>query len=264
MNFKLEIMKNSIRKYSLLLLFLVSCLISNGQSNAVKDSVSAANQLYNTAKYQDAIRKYQYVIGQGFESSELYFNLGNAYYKLGNATYSILNYERAKKLAPNDDDVRYNLELARTLIVDNVVTLPDGGFLRWVKQLISSKSINFWGIFSIVSFFSFLFLFGLFLLSSTFRTKRLAFWFSVAAISVSAITFTFGTTMKSKLVNHNSAVISDRSVKVKASPSETGTELFIVHEGVTVQLTDKLGDWVNVSLPDGNKGWVKEASIIRI
>ena len=257
-------MKNAIKRYSLLLLIVVSCLVSQGQSSAVKDSVSAANQLYNTAKYQDAIRKYQYVLGQGFESSELYFNLGNAYYKLGNATYAILNFERAKKLAPNDDDIRYNLELARTLIVDNVVTIPDGGFLRWMKQLISSKSINFWGIFSISTFFTFLFLFGLFLLSRTFRVKRLAFWFSIAAVSISAITFTFGTTMKSKLVNHNSAVITDRSVKVKASPSETGTELFIVHEGVTVQLTDKLGDWVSVSLPDGNKGWIKEESMIRI
>jgi SH3-like domain-containing protein len=66
------------------------------------------------------------------------------------------------------------------------------------------------------------------------------------------------------LISHNTAVVTDRSVRVKASPSETGTELFIVHEGVTVRLTDKLGDWVYVSLPDGNKGWIKEASLIRI
>ena len=257
-------MKNLIKKYSLLILIVSTCVISNGQSNAVKDSLSAANQLYNTAKYQDAIRKYQYVIGQGFEASELYYNLGNAFYKLGKPTYAILNYERAKKLAPNDDDIRYNLELARTQIIDNIVSLPQGGFLRWWKQLISSKSINFWGIFSLIAFFTFLFTFGLFLLSRIFRVKRLAFWFSIAAVSISAITFTFGATMKSRLVNHNSAVITDRSVRVKSSPSETGTELFIVHEGVTVQITDELGEWVNVSLPDGNKGWVKETVMVRI
>jgi len=257
-------MRNSITKYSLLILIVTTCLISKGQSSAVKDSLSSANQLYNTAKYQDAIRKYQYVIGQGFESSELYYNLGNAFYKQGKATYAILNYERAKKLAPNDDDIRYNLELAHTQIVDNIVSLPQGGFLRWWKQLISSKSINFWGVFSLITFFTFLFLFGLFLLSRTFRVKRLAFWFSIAAISISAITFTFGASMKSKLINHNSAVITDRSVRVKASPSETGTELFIIHEGVTVQLIDELGEWINVSLPDGNKGWVKESAMVRI
>ena len=248
----------------MLILIVTICLISKGQSNSVKDSLAVANQLYSKAKYQEAIQKYQYVIGQGFEASELYYNLGNAYYKLGKSTYAILNYERAKKLAPNDDDIRYNLELARTQIIDNIVPLPEGGFLRWLKQLISSKSINFWGTVSIFAFYTFLFLFGLFLLSRAFHTKRFAFWFSIAAISISAITFTFGTTMKSKLVNHKSAVIIDRSVRVKSSPSETGTELFIVHEGVTVQLTDQLGDWVNVSLPDGNKGWVKESAIVRI
>jgi hypothetical protein len=257
-------MRNSITKYSLLILIIITCLISKGQSSAVIDSLSAANQLYSKAKYPDAIRKYQYIIGQGYEASELYYNLGNAYYKSGKSTYAILNYERAKKLAPNDDDIRYNLDLARTQIIDNIVTLPEGGFLRWIKQLISSKSINFWGILSLGAFFTFLFLFGLFLLSRTFHIKRLAFWFSIAAISISAITFTFGSTMKSKLVNHKSAVITDRSVRVKASPSETGTELFIVHEGVTVQVIDELGEWINVSLPDGNKGWVKESVMVRI
>lgn len=257
-------MKNSIKKYSLLLLIVTTCLISKGQSNAVKDSLYAANQLYNKGKYQDAIRKYQYVIGQGFESSDLYYNLGNAFYKSGKATYAILNFERAKKLAPNDDDIHYNLDLARTQIIDNIVPLPEPGFLRWVKQFISSQSIGFWGTLSIITFFAFLFLFGLFLLSRSFHIKRFAFWFSIAAISISAITFTFGSHLKSKLINHNSAVITDRSVRVKASPSETGTELFIVHEGVTVQLIDELGEWVNVSLPDGNKGWVKESAMVRI
>ena len=257
-------MKNSIRKYSILLLILAISLISKGQSAAVNDSVSAGNQLYNSGKYPDAIRKYQSVVSQGFESAELYYNLGNCFYKTGNATYAILNYERAKKLAPNDEDIRYNLDLARTQIVDNIVTLPEPGFLRWWKQLVSSQSISFWGTFSIITFFIFLSLFGLFLLSSTYRIKRLAFWLSIASVSISAITFSFGSLLTSNLINHNTAVITDRSVRIKSSPSETGTELFIVHEGVTVQLTDKLGDWVNVSLPDGNKGWVKESSMVRI
>ena len=257
-------MKTLIRKSNLLLLIVVSCLISKGQSGAMADSVSAGNQLYNTAKYQEAIRKYQSVVSQGFESAELYFNLGNAFYKSGNATYAILNYERAKKLAPNDEDIRYNLDLAHTQIIDNVVSLPEPGFLRWWKQLINSQSISSWGTMSIITFFTFLSLFGLFLLSRSFRIKRLAFWVSIAAISISAITFSIGSHLTSKLINHNTAVITDRSVRVKSSPSETGTELFIVHEGVTVQLTDKLGEWVNVSLPDGNKGWVKESSMVRI
>ena len=257
-------MKNLIIKYSLFLVIVAASFASNGQSSAVSDSLNTANQLYNSAKYQDAIRKYQYVLAQGFESVEIYYNLGNAFYKSGNSTFAILNYERAKKLAPNDEDIRYNLDLARTQIVDNIVTIPDPGFLRWWKQLINSQSISFWGTLSLITFFAFLSSFGLFLLSRSFRIKRLAFWISVATVSISAITFGFGSHLTSQLINHNTAVITERSVRVKASPSETGTELFIVHEGVTVQLIDKLGEWLNISLPDGNKGWIKESAMVRI
>ena len=257
-------MQTMIKRYSLLVLMVATLSLAKGQSPALKDSLSAANQLYQGSKFQDAIRKYQYILAQGFESSEVYFNLGNAFYKSGNATYAILNFERAKKLAPNDDDIQYNLDLARTQIVDNIVTIPEPGFLRWWKDLISSKSIGFWGGFSIFTFFLFLFSFGLYLLSGTFQTKRMAFWISMVAIVIAIATFSIGSSLKSRLINHNTAVITDRSVRVKASPSETGTELFIVHEGVTVEINDSLGDWLNVSLPDGNKGWVKEASVIRI
>ena len=258
-------MSTLIKKYSLLILLaIVSMQLSWGQSKSVIDTLKAANTIYSAAKYQDCIRKYQYVLSQGYESMEVYYNLGNAFYKTGNATYAILNYERAKKFAPNDEDILYNLDLARTQVVDNIVQLPDPGFVIWWKEFITSRSINFWGIVSLITFFTFLSLFGLFLLSGKFQVKRMAFWISIGAVSISAITYGIGEGLQSKLVNHRTAVITERSVKVKASPSETGTDLFIVHEGVTVRLTDELGDWVNVSLPDGNKGWVKEASMISI
>jgi len=258
-------MNTLIKKYSLLILLaLLSIQVSWGQPKAVKDSLVAANTIYSAAKYTDCIRKYQYVLSQGYESMEIYYNLGNAFYKTGNATYAILNYERAKKFAPNDEDILYNLDLARTQVVDNIIQLPEPGFVRWWQEFITSRSINFWGICSLITFFTFLSLFGLFLLSGKFQVKRMAFWISIGAISVSAITYAIGESQQSKLIRHNTAVITAPSVKVKASPSDTGTDLFIVHEGITVKLTDELGEWVNVSLPDGNKGWLKESSMVRI
>ena len=52
------------------------------------------------------------VIGRGYESWELYYNLGNAFYKNRQIGPAILNYEKARKLAPNNEDVLFNLELA--------------------------------------------------------------------------------------------------------------------------------------------------------
>jgi tetratricopeptide (TPR) repeat protein len=257
-------MRSIIRKYSLLVFALNIFQVVWAQPAALQDSISHGDKYYNTGKYNEAARSYQSVIGKGFESPALYFNLGNAYYKAGNATYAILNYERAKKLAANDEDISYNLELARRQIVDNIVSLPEPGFLAWGRQLISWRSPNQWGVQSLIAFFTFLILFGLFLFSRTIRLKRMAFWIAVLAIGYSAITFSFGSSLRSRLLNHNTAVITERSLRVKGSPSETGTELFIIHEGITVQLTDKLGNWVEIRLPDGNKGWIKESMMIRI
>ena len=50
------------------------------------------------------------IISNNIESSELYFNLGNAYYKTNSIGLAILNYERAKKLAPDDEDISANLK----------------------------------------------------------------------------------------------------------------------------------------------------------
>ncbi len=252
------------RKYLLILVFLGSIQLTYGQAAALQDSLNKGNQLYTSGKYAAAAKTYEAIAAKGFESFELYYNLGNALYKSNSITFAILNYERALKLLPTSEDARFNLEMAKRQVVDNIDLLPEPGFLRWWHELISSKPADSWGTHSLVSFFLFLLLFALFLFATTFRNKQLTFWFAIIALTYSLLTFSFGSSQRSKLVHHNSGVITERSVRMKGSPSETGTELFILHEGLSVQITDKLGDWIEIRLADGNKGWVKESSIIRI
>ena len=154
--------------------------------------------------------------------------------------------------------------MAKKQVVDNIDLLPEPGFLRWWHELIGSRPADTWGTHTLVSFFLFLLLFALFLFATTIRNKQLTFWFAIIALSYSLLTFSFGSSQRGKFVHHNSGVITERSVRMKGSPSETGTELFILHEGLSVQITDKLGDWIEIRLADGNKGWVKEGSLIRI
>lgn len=257
-------MRNFIPKYLLLLLLFGSIQLLKAQPAALQDSLAKGNQLYISAKFSDAVKTYEAILAKGFESFELYYNLGNALYKSNNITYAVLNYERALKLSPGNEDALFNLEMAKKQVVDNIDLLPEPGFLRWWHELISSRPADSWGTHSLLSFFLFLLLFALFLFATNSRNKQITFWFAVVAIVYSLITFSFGSSQRSKLVNHNSGVITERSVRMKGSPSETGTELFILHEGLSVQITDKLGDWIEIRLADGNKGWVKESALIRI
>jgi tetratricopeptide (TPR) repeat protein len=262
--FSIQAMKKNIQKYLVILFLMGSVQFVFGQASALQDSMLKGNSLYTSGKYAEAVKTYEAIAAKGFDSFELYYNLGNALYKTNNITYSILNYERALKLSPGNEDARFNLEMAKRQVVDNIDLLPEPGFLRWWHELINSRPADTWGTHTLVSFFLFLLFFALFLFSATIRNKQLTFWFAILFLSYSLLTFYFGSSQRSKLVHHNSGVITERSVRMKGSPSETGTELFILHEGLSVQITDKLGDWIEIRLADGNKGWVKETALIRI
>lgn len=257
-------MNTKIIKYILSVIIVSAPLFSNGQSAAIRDSLAQANAHYTAGQFGKAATSYEGILAKGYESKELYYNLGNALYKSNNITYAILNYERALKLAPNDEDVIYNLEMAKAQVVDNIPTLPEPGFLRWWRDMIATRTTDNWALRSTISFLVFLTLLGIFLLTRVSRIKKLTFWFGLLFLTYSAFTFSFASTQKARLTGHDSAVITERSVRVKGSPSESGTELFIIHEGLTVKITDQLGEWIEIRIADGNKGWVKETAMVKI
>ena len=65
-----------------------------------------------------------------------------------------------------------------------------------------------------------------------------------------------------KTTTISGAIIMDAAVPVKSTPSQSGTDLFILHEGTKVQVLDSsIGDWCEVSVPDGKQGWVETSQI---
>ena len=83
--------------------------------NAQQDLVSQGDSAYNAKEYLAATEKYELVLDQGFESAELYYNLGNAYLQIGDLGRAILNYRRAEALIGSDGQLERNLAYARSL-----------------------------------------------------------------------------------------------------------------------------------------------------
>jgi SH3-like domain-containing protein len=48
---------------------------------------------------------------------------------------------------------------------------------------------------------------------------------------------------------------------VKSTPDDSGTDLFVIHQGLKVKVIDKVRDWVRVELEDGNDGWIKSENL---
>jgi len=245
----------------LLLLFSISWTM-NAQDLSM--AVYSGNQQYINGDYEAAIETYEGILDSGYEAAELYFNLGNAYFKSHKLTPAILNYERAILLSPNDEDITYNLDLARTYVIDKIEILPRFFMKEWHDSIVRLLNSDYWAYISIITFVLFLLIFSLYLFRNSYRIKRIAFGLSILMLFISISAFVFSYHHRKIITSHNKAILFTPSVTVKSSPDESGTDLFLIHEGIKVTIEDSLGEWTEIILEDGNKGWIQTSDIVKI
>lgn len=241
---------------------VLSCCNVYGQSS---DSLFIkANQQYETGNFESAAALYEQIADSGYVATELFFNLGNTYFKMNRIASAILNYERALLLSPQSDDVKFNLEMVRTFTVDRIVPLPEFILSTWYRNFRNLFTPNVWVNLSI-SFFGFaLFLLTLFWFSYGRVIKRLSFSFALLFLFLSASTLVFAAQENVKFTSRSEAIVMNPVVAVKSSPGETGKDIFILHSGTKVTITKSIGDWEEIKIADGNKGWIRKADIERI
>ena len=273
-----------IMKKILFFIYLSVSLVGFGQDSVIKDSAlgndsisadplmitdnvpgavskSAGDSAYIKEDYATAAQIYEGLLSDG-ESADVYYNLGNSYYKLGEIAKSILNYERALLLQPGNGDIRANLEVARAKAIDKVELVPEIFFISWVKSLINIMSVDAWAWWGIVSFLFFIVALYLFIFSKQVVLKKIGFTASIVLLMITVCANIFASEQKEHLVNRTSAIVMNPSVTVRSTPSESGTSLFILHEGRKVSIKDKsMREWTEISLEDGKVGWVPASSI---
>ena len=86
--------------------------------------------------------------------------------------------------------------------------------------------------------------------------KKLGFISGLAALLLFVITLSSTISRHRDIVNPDSGIILAPSVVVRSSPSESGTELFILHEGSKIKVNEEVSGWQNIRLIDGREGWI--------
>ncbi|MDP3003391.1 MAG: tetratricopeptide repeat protein [Bacteroidales bacterium] len=216
---------------------------------------------FTSGSYKEALQVWTDIYNTGYRSSGLNYNIGNAYFKLNNIPDAILYYERAYLLNPSDEDINYNLQIARTFIVDRFQEIPELFFVRWYNVVSLFLSTNCWAKISIGSFILCLLLLSLYIYSSRYRHKVIGFWLAVFFFVLTLSSFAFTVRNKSLVYDSHKAIISSPLVSGKSSPDNSGTDLFVLHEGTRVSIEDEVGEWFEIMLSDGNKGWVPVNSL---
>lgn len=226
---------------------------------ASADSLWAAGtSAYADGYWREASDSWNRIIELGYESPDLYYNIGNAEFKANNLSAAILAYERALKVDPSHKDARFNLEYAASLCQDKIEPVPEFFIRTWVRRLCWMLSSDVWAILGLVFLAFTLALLLLFLLSSRRTARAAGFYSSIAAMLLCAVCLSFAFVQKSGYRSADSAIVTRAVASVKSAPgSSLSTDLFVLHEGTKVRILDEVGDWVKMELADGRQGWIK-------
>lgn len=239
------------------ILFCLSCGQVTARPAAEEVTSTVADSLYQAENYQGAAATYQKLLQTHGATSELYYNLGNCYYKLDDIPHSILCYERAAVLDPSDADTRANLLLARSKTIDKVVPPSEMFFVTWWRSFSNLATINEWALLAVCLFVLMLVGCLVYFFMADLKWKKTGFYGSVASLLLCILANGCVITQYRVLKYRNAAVVLAPAVSVKSSPSESGTDLFVIHGGSRVEILDQtMKSWREVKLEEGKQGWV--------
>jgi tetratricopeptide (TPR) repeat protein len=252
--------KIALFTFAILMFFTVL----QGFSQDNQTLMNTANSAYNEGLYDSALNVYHRIENENLESAELFYNIGNSYFKNNELALAILYYEKAKKLAPNDEDIEYNLGIANSLIVDKIEKIPVLFYKNWWNYFYNLFNADVWTIISIASWLILLLFVGIFVLTPSRSIKKLSFYFGLFFLFLSIGTFGLASQKYYFTKEHKDAIIFTPTITVKSSPTLNAVDLFVVHEGTKIKILDHVQNWVKIKIPDGSIGWLPEESLKEI
>ncbi len=236
-------------------IFILAFFVIASSANA-KVTKQMADAEYAKGNYQEAIKAYNEVLKEGV-SADLYYNLGNAYFRTQNITQAVIAYERAYKLQPGDEDIRFNLQFARSKTIDKITPESEMFFVTWYRSLVNYTSSDNWARISIVMFLVSLVLLIVYLFGSQMWMIKTGFYGAVTCFIMFVASLFLAWQQKCVAQNHDGAVITASSVTVKKTPASGSANEMILHEGTRVEITDRsLKGWYGIRLTDGREGWL--------
>lgn len=231
-------------------------------ADATPDELWAqANAAYVDNDFHRAAALYRAIEAQGLVSAKLYYNLANACFKQEQPAEAILYYRRALRLAPGDEDIRHNLSVVEARTKDTIERIPEFFLTTWIRSLRRTMSATAWTVLSLVLLAATLLLGLFYLLAQRLTLRKAGFYGMIATglLFVAATSFAAG--QRREQLDRSEAVVMATSAAVKSSPDRSATDLFVLHAGTTLRVTNRLEEWCEITIADGKKGWTEARNL---
>ncbi len=235
-------------------IFLALSLLIATTSYATSSLFEQGNAKYKEGDFKGAMQAYQQHLAAGNATAAVYFNLGNAALKAGEKGQALVYYERARRAAPRDKDLLWNIQVLKSALKDKIED-PSHFVLAATRRFLEKLSVDEAALCLAVflALFAGLSVMGS-LLPSFKRTSGPLF--AVVWIGLFASLVLFGA--KWWETRNPLVVVLDQEVYAHYGPSESETKAFLLHEGAEGRKEDESGDWIFLSLADSHSGWIRK------
>jgi tetratricopeptide (TPR) repeat protein len=226
--------------------------------------LDAANRAYTAGSYDDAAKLFQQIITTRGYSAPLCFDLANAEARAGHTGDAILNYERARYLAPGDHDIDANLQLARKHAG------LDPNPLRWWQIVLLSINWAVWlGIMGVVLLLIFLAVIGTsyasaFSASTKIPLQLLKTIFRAVLFVGIPLCLLMGYIELSTIGFNNriqGVIVAPKEATLRLSPFASADEIGTISEGELVTVEDRHNDYLRIEARDHHFGWIQDKDI---
>jgi tetratricopeptide (TPR) repeat protein len=226
--------------------------------------LDAANRAYTYGSYDEAARLFQQIIAARGYSAPLCFDLANAEARAGHTGAAILNYERARYLAPADRDIDHNLQLAR-----KQAGLQPNSYRWWQITLLSIDWTVWLAVMAACLLLIFLAVIGtayapalaadskipLRLLKNIFRAVLFAgipFCLLMGYVELSTVGF------NNRI---EGVIVAPKEATLRLSPFDSADSIGTIPEGELVTVEQRHNDYLRIEARDHHFGWVQEKDL---
>lgn len=248
-------------KKLVIIILAVFLSICTSDAKSLAQLNAEADSAYVAERYEDAVALYSQV-ADSVQNASVFYNLGCAYYRTDDIAHAILWFERALQLDPGNEDIRFNLEFARGNTIDRITPRHEFFLVSVYRSMVLMMSLNQWAYVSLGCFVVALLFLLLFLYSRQLIWRKVGFFASIVFVLLTLLGNVCAFQQRYFAAHRTGGVVVVPSVSVKSTPAASGNDLFVLHEGTTVELQDaSMRDWCEVRIADGKVGWLPKSSI---
>jgi hypothetical protein len=135
-------------------------------------------------------------------------------------------------------------------------------FVTWYHSLVNLADVDRWAYLALGSLAMAIVLALLYLFAGQVWLRKIGFFGGIIAVVGFLLFNVFAWQQKTFMQSRSGAIIIQSAVPVKSTPAQGGTDLFILHEGTKVSITDdSMDDWKEIRVADGKEGWIQANQI---